>query len=446
MKFWKTTAEHFILLLAVTLLTACGDEESENTSTPTNTPPIANAQSVLMGADETTPITLSGSDADGDPLTYSIKTFPTHGVLSGGIPNVIYTPGPDYNNSDSFTFSVSDGTLESTEAVITIGSGIPNAPGNATALNGDRRVTLNWDEAPIAISYNLYWSTSAGTGKAGTRVTGISPPYYHDGLTNGTPYYYTLTAVNAMGESNVSDEITASPEDTLISSLAFDDAALSTCINATASKEGAVYVHDLTYLDCSGKNIASLDGIEQLNHLGELRLYNNSISDITPLAALNRLNILYLDSNHISDITPLAKLDELIVLDLYSNAISHINPLATLTGLEELDLYDNTINTISPLATLTNLTYLGLDNNIIRDVSPLAALVNLEDLFLNDNNIGGRNVGNIDDLVTLTAAFSIDLNDNPSISCSELQTLIDALSADVVDPGEATEGVTCTGP
>jgi hypothetical protein len=65
-------------------------------------------------------ITLTGSDADGDPLTFAIVTGPANGVLSGTAPNVTYTPAANYSGSDSFTFKVNDGTVDSTVATVSI--------------------------------------------------------------------------------------------------------------------------------------------------------------------------------------------------------------------------------------------------------------------------------------------------------------------------------------
>jgi hypothetical protein len=71
---------------------------------------------------EDAPLTvlLSGSDPNGDALTYTITTPPTHGTLSGTAPNLTYTPAPNYSGPDSFAFKTSDGLLESAPATISI--------------------------------------------------------------------------------------------------------------------------------------------------------------------------------------------------------------------------------------------------------------------------------------------------------------------------------------
>jgi hypothetical protein len=93
---------------------------------PPNNPPVANNLSVTVQANTPTPITLSGSDPDGDPLTFIITSSPTHGALSGAPPNVTYTPQSGYVGSDSFTFKVNDGLADS--AIATVSITVQSAP------------------------------------------------------------------------------------------------------------------------------------------------------------------------------------------------------------------------------------------------------------------------------------------------------------------------------
>ena len=87
---------------------------------PVDDPPIANPQSVSTPEDTALAITLTGSDADGDALAYAIADDPDHGTLTGTIPYLTYTPDPDYNGPDSFAFTVSDGTVNSDPATVSI--------------------------------------------------------------------------------------------------------------------------------------------------------------------------------------------------------------------------------------------------------------------------------------------------------------------------------------
>lgn len=87
---------------------------------PINDKPVADPQSVLTNMNTSVAIVLSGSDVEGSALTYSIKTAPAHGALSGDAPNLTYTPDAGYSGMDSFTFVVNDGMLNSDPATITM--------------------------------------------------------------------------------------------------------------------------------------------------------------------------------------------------------------------------------------------------------------------------------------------------------------------------------------
>jgi subtilisin len=100
---------------------------------PSNTAPTANNVSVTTSVNTAVAVTLSGSDAEQCELTFSIVTPPTKGSLStignnacsSGSPNtdtasVTYTPSVDVSGSDSFTYKVNDGTLDSGTATVSV--------------------------------------------------------------------------------------------------------------------------------------------------------------------------------------------------------------------------------------------------------------------------------------------------------------------------------------
>ena len=90
------------------------------TVTAVNDTPSATANKATIQEDAPGPIALSGSDPDGDSLTYQIVTNPSHGSLSGTSPDIIYTPDTNYNGSDSFSFRANDGTTDSASATFSI--------------------------------------------------------------------------------------------------------------------------------------------------------------------------------------------------------------------------------------------------------------------------------------------------------------------------------------
>jgi hypothetical protein len=87
---------------------------------PINQPPSANNQSVSTNEDTSSIVTLTASDPDGNPLTYSVVGAPAHGTLSGAAPSLIYQPASNYAGTDSFTFRVNDGQANSNLATVSI--------------------------------------------------------------------------------------------------------------------------------------------------------------------------------------------------------------------------------------------------------------------------------------------------------------------------------------
>jgi hypothetical protein len=91
-------------------------------------------------------------------------------------------------------------------------SGVPSAPADVRATAADGEVRVSWSPVAGATSYDLYWSTEAGVTKTnGTRIQGVTSPALLTELANGTTYHYVVTAVNGVGESAESLEVTATP-------------------------------------------------------------------------------------------------------------------------------------------------------------------------------------------------------------------------------------------
>lgn len=122
------------------------------TVNPVNDDPLALNGSFATGEDQPVVVTLTGSDVDGDSLSFAIVNAPTNGSLSAitsvtaTTAEVTYTPGVNVKGSDSFTFTVNDGTVTSVAATIDIAIA---AEGDAPTANDDTATTD--EDTPVII-------------------------------------------------------------------------------------------------------------------------------------------------------------------------------------------------------------------------------------------------------------------------------------------------------
>lgn len=153
------------------------------TITPQNDAPIANSQSVTTSEGAPLSITLTGSDVDADPLTFVVATEPTKGVLTGTAPALTYTPNATESGTDSFTFTVNDGTVTSSAATVSI-TITPVGPPGQTAIAPYlvRNINASGHSSPAQI-------TATPDGRAIFRADepiGGAEPWVSDGTTGGT--------------------------------------------------------------------------------------------------------------------------------------------------------------------------------------------------------------------------------------------------------------------
>lgn len=90
------------------------------TITPVNDPPVANAASTSTAEDTAKAITLTGSDVEGQALSYAIASQPSHGSVNLVGTQATYTPAANYVGPDSFTFTASDGVATSAPKAVSV--------------------------------------------------------------------------------------------------------------------------------------------------------------------------------------------------------------------------------------------------------------------------------------------------------------------------------------
>ena len=173
--------------------------------------PTANGQSVTAAFNTAKAITLTSTDAENPALTQTFNTpsAPAHGALSGFDPAtgaVTYTPANNYHGSDSFTFTVSNGTNTSTAGTvnITVTPGTPTATpqSQSVAFNSVQALTLaatDPDNPALTLTFALGASPAHGALSGFNAATGAvtyTPTTGYTGLDT-----FTFTASNGTNTS-----------------------------------------------------------------------------------------------------------------------------------------------------------------------------------------------------------------------------------------------------
>jgi hypothetical protein len=158
------------------------------------------------------------------PLSIVLNVTPAAAV---GDTVVIYsfnTTSNTWEVSDTLTVAA-NGTVSFTARHLSIWAAFktatppPGKPKGVSATAGNGQVTVTWAAPTLGTptAYNIYHATTAGVTPGATGVTKIALATAATSavikpLTNGTTYYFVVTAVNANGEGGVSSEKSIAPD------------------------------------------------------------------------------------------------------------------------------------------------------------------------------------------------------------------------------------------
>ena len=158
------------------------------TINPVNDAPVANNDSYSVNEDTTLNISAPGvlindTDVDGDSLTALIVANASHGAVTlNADGSFSYTPAPNYNGPDSFTYQANDGTTNGNTATVTI--------------------TVNpVNDAPVAVDDN--YSINEDTTLTTTAATGVLT---NDTDVDGDPLKAVLVATTTNGSLTLNQD------------------------------------------------------------------------------------------------------------------------------------------------------------------------------------------------------------------------------------------------
>lgn len=194
-----------------TTTTIVKDTTNPSTSidSPTTAGPHASGTTLSVSCDD-------GSGSGCKRIAYS--TDGATPAFSGGsactvAAGVQYTGTPTLSNG---AYTIRAASCDNAGNVSSVGTlavtvGPPSAPTISSATGGNGQISIAFSAVSGATSYTVYYKTSTGVATSDTSVGGTTSPIVVTGLTNGTTYYFALSASHAGGESSLSGESSSTP-------------------------------------------------------------------------------------------------------------------------------------------------------------------------------------------------------------------------------------------
>ncbi len=209
----------------VTAVNTVGEssKSGELSATP-QAPPVPSAPQNLSATAGNASVSLSWTapTIGGPSFTYNVsrgtsangETLLASGVAGPSFNDGGLTNGTTYYYKVTATNSIGTGSSSNEASATPKAPPVPSAPQNLSATAGNASVSLSWTAPTIggpSFTYNVYRSTTSGT-EALVKPGVTTTSYTDSGLSNGTTYFYKVTAVNSVGEGSQSGEASAMPQ------------------------------------------------------------------------------------------------------------------------------------------------------------------------------------------------------------------------------------------
>ncbi len=176
----------------------------------------------------------------------------------------------------------------------------PSPPQNLSASSGNGFVDLSWELPqdsgnPPFTEYRIYRGLSLGSEEFLTSVSSDTTSYHDTEVTNGTTYWYYVTAVNSVGESNPSNEVSATPN-VIYGTMSVSPTSWSTTINygESDSEMFTVSASDGDVLAVNVEKISGPDWLtisdEDLGNISSGQSKTFSITAFPPVGVIGEFN------------------------------------------------------------------------------------------------------------------------------------------------------------
>lgn len=243
---------------------------------------------------------LTATDVDSPSLTYSRVVDATHGSVTVHADGTFsYTPNPDFNGTDSFSFKANDGALDSNVATVTLAIGAVN---DAPSFTKGADQVSNEDAGPQAVAG---WASAISAGpadEAGQSIGFVVSNNSNPGLFAAAPSIAadgTLTytaAANASGSATITIHahdnggtanggVDSSADQTFTITVNPVDDAPVAANGAASGNEGSVITGTLAASDIDSTSL-TYSAVLQPAH-GFLTVHTDGTFSYTPDAGFN---------------------------------------------------------------------------------------------------------------------------------------------------------------
>jgi hypothetical protein len=202
-----------LVLIAAMVMSSCGGGGGNGGGTGGGNPPSTPTGLTATAGDAQVSLTWTASSG---ATTYNVKRSTTSGGPYTQVANTTVTNDTDASltNGAKYYYVVSAvnaaGESANSSEVSATPNVVPAAPTGLTATAGNAQVVLAWVATTGTDSYNVYRGTVAGGPYS--KISSSSTTGSTDStVTNGSTYYYVVTAVNSAGESGYSNQVKAIP-------------------------------------------------------------------------------------------------------------------------------------------------------------------------------------------------------------------------------------------
>ena len=396
------------------------------TVNPVNDAPVATAITQSLNEDASINLTLSGTDLEGDTLSYALVTQPVNGSISGNLPNLIYTPSPNFVGTDGFIFAANDGAATSAPVsvalTVTAVNDAPTANAQTPSVDEDSALPIILSGADIdgdSLTYSVVGQPASGI------LSGTAPnlTYTPNADFNGTDSFSFKANDSSLDSAAATVSITVNP---------VNDSPTATA-QAQSSDEDSSLVIQLAGNDIDGDTLNFSVSTQPTSGMLSGAAPNLTY---TPNADFNGTDSFTFVANDGSvDSTPvsvdlsIAAVNDAPTASAQAPAVDEDNPLIVTLSGDDIDGDSLTFDVVSQPT-----------SGVLTGAAPNLTYTPNADFNGSDSFTFKTNDSSVDSAVETVSITVNPVNDNPTVTINAVAANWEGASFDLVANGSDVDG------